>query len=246
MSHPWTEDEKQAVTKVREGLTAEAIVPESAISEIELIVITLNAKCRVDEAVRKYTSYYENILRGYGIDDIWASHDTLHDQWHRFEVAGVDSFDRQIMWINGHRTPVNEERKCVHASALYNIAVHSDRHTLRNGVTMIIDTATQQGKKVGNEKKLQVTWQSFAARAQDIYILGTTAVTRITVNALIAFASLFLKSKVISRINFATVEMVSQKVGGAEKLPQVHGGGEKMDTGAWVKERLANFPRMGI
>ena len=60
------------------------------------------------------------------------------------------------MWINGGSTPVEEEGKCIRSSCLYFFATHADRHTLRNGISLIINTANTPKKKVGNERKLQV------------------------------------------------------------------------------------------
>ena len=40
--------------------------------ELELVVITLNAKLRVDDAVEKFVTYHEKLLGEYGIPDVWA------------------------------------------------------------------------------------------------------------------------------------------------------------------------------
>ena len=69
-----------------------------------------------------------------------------------------DITGRGIMWISGAQTQVSEERGCVRAGVLYWMAVHADIHTLREGITFVIDTANQSDKKVGNERKLQKTW----------------------------------------------------------------------------------------
>merc|ERR1712118_470862 len=111
-----------------------------------------------------------------------------------------------IMWVNGgKKIKVEDERPTIHCCCLYFFAVHSDIFTLRNGVSLVINTASAVGneKKIGNEKKMQVAWQNFPTRPQGTYILGTSAVTRITTNALIAAASLVAKNKVIARIRFS-------------------------------------------
>ena len=64
-------------------------------------------------------------------------------------------------------------------------------------------------------------------------------------NALIAFASLFAKNKVIARIRFADVKDLAKKWGG-EALPAIHGGETRKPTEQWVQERLEGFPRMGL
>ena len=84
------------------------------------------------------------------------------------------------------------------ACCWYFFAVHSDRHTMRNGISLVINTASTSKKKIGNEKKLQVAWQNFPTRAQGIYILGVSMIARVAINALIAFAALFAKNKVIA------------------------------------------------
>ena len=110
---------------------------------------------------------------------------------------------------------------------------------------LCIDTSNAPRRKVGNEKKLQVVWQNFPVRPQHIFILGTSFATRIAVNALIAFASLFAKNKVISRIQFSDVDAVGRLVG-RENLPALHGGATRPLTSEWVAQRLADFPRMGL
>ena len=239
----WTAEERQSVREVRAALLAKG-VPEGELGEIELITITLNSKCRVDEAVEKFITYREKLLQEYGIEDVWADWEELHGQWHRLTVAGLDEGGRQIMWVGGGGTPVAEERVCIRACCLYFFAVHADVHTLRNGITLCINTANNSAK-IGNEKKLQVAWQNFPTRPQAIFILGTTAITRVFINALIAFASLFAKNKVVARIRFATVADVAKRVGNAS-LPEQEGGDKRMPTEAWIKERLAAFPLMGL
>ena len=123
--------------------------------------------------------------------------------------------------------------------------MHADLRTLRSGISLVIDTANAPARKVGNERKLQVAWQNFPTRAQGIYILGTSAVTRVAVNALIAFASLFAKNKVIARIAFSSVAELARKFG-AGNLPEIHGGEARAPTEAWIEERLRAFPRMDL
>ena len=246
MSSSYTQEEVDAVLAVRSTLR-EAGMPAASLGEVELIVVTLVAKLRVDEAVAKFRTLKQDILDLYGIDDVWSPKATaeLAQQWHRLAVAGVDEAGRQIMWVHGGGTSVEEERVCVMASVRYFLAVHADLWTLRNGITLCIDTSNAPKRKVGNEKKLQVVWQNFPVRPQHIFILGTSFATRIAVNALIAFASLFAKNKVISRIQFSDVDAVGRLVG-RENLPALHGGATRPLTSEWVAQRLADFPRMGL
>lgn len=230
---------------VRDVLVSKHKLEASALSEIELICITLNSKCRIDEAAEKYMTYRDRLLVEYAIEDVWGDRSYLHDQWHRLPVAGLDEAGRQMMWVHGSGTQISEESRCIHASILYYFAVHADLHTLRNGISLIIDTSNTPKQKVGNEKKLQIAWQNFPTRAQGIYILGTTAITRIAVNAVIAFAALFAKNKVIARIRFAAHEQIAETMGNAA-MPQMHGGEAKEETETWVNRRLAEFPLMGL
>ena len=82
-------------------------------------------------------------------------------------------------------------------------------------------------------------------RAPGIHILGTSAVTRVAVNALIAFAALFAKNKVIARVAFSSVAELARRFG-APNLPEIHGGDARAPTAAWVEERLRTFPRMDL
>ena len=125
------------------------------------------------------------------------------------------------------------------------LAVHADLHTLRNGISLVIDTSNNPKKKVGNEQKLQVAWQNFPIRPQGIFILGTSTFTRIAINALIAFASLFAKNKIIARVRFAEAKDVAKKWG-ASNVPEALGGDKRPPTGQWVRDRLAAFPKMNL
>eukprot|EP00966_Prymnesium_polylepis_P314002 7256079-Prymnesium_polylepis.1 len=102
---------------------------------------------------------------------------------------------------------------------------------LRNGISLVINTANAPKQKVGNEKKLQVAWQNFPTRPQGIYILGTSTFTRLAINALIAFAALFAKNKVIARVNFAEVTDLEKRWGGKSSLPEMqHPSGSTSDS----------------
>lgn len=241
----WTEEERKVCLEVREKLIKEHGLTPKQVGEVELIAITMCSKLRVDEAVQKFLTYHNQLLGEYGITDVWADPAALDDQWHRLAVAGRDEGSRGIMWVHGGGTAVEEEGKCIRSCCQYYFAVHADKHTLRNGISLVINTANAPKKKVGNEKKLQVAWQNFPTRAQGIYILGTTTFTRIAVNALIAFASLFAKNKVIARIRFSDLKELEKKLG-VTNMPEAHGGEKRIPTGQWVKERLAAFPMMGL
>ena len=244
----WAPAEVDAVLAVRKRLVEEKALAPHELGEIELITVTLNSKCRVQEAVDKFVTYYEQLVGLYNIADVWADAkvDGMDTQWHRLAVAGRDEGDRQIMWIQGspEGTPVAEETPCIRAGCHYFFAVHADRTTLRNGISLVINTAGRSSK-VGNEKKLQVAWQNYPTRPQHIYICGTTMVMRVVINALIAFASLFAKNKVLARIKFAQIRDIERTCGKAA-LPETLGGDARAPTEEWVRERIAGFPRMDL
>ena len=77
---PWTEDEKNACLAVRDVLIKEKGLTAAQVGEIELIVITLNSKCRTDEAVQKFMTYHENLLGEYGLGEIWAEKSSMDNR----------------------------------------------------------------------------------------------------------------------------------------------------------------------
>jgi len=246
--HPYTEEEKQAVIDVRKILVTDKGLNPSNVSEIELIFITLTCKCRVDEAVKKFMIYHEDLIQKFEVTNVWADQKELIDEYrYNFAMAGTDKEGRQISWVTGNRlTENNKEAESIHIRAclLYNMAVVADLHTLRNGICMVIVT-NKKKKKSGNEKRLQVAYQTIPSRPQAIYIVGTNTIMRVAINVLIALASVFSNSKVIGRVQFASLEKVEEDIA-ENAIPDKFGGDKKIETHAWVKERLDNFPRMDL
>ena len=76
----WTQEEMDACLAVRDVLIKEKGLSPKQVGEVELITITLNAKCRKEEAVSKFMTYHEQLLKEYGISDVWADTADLHDQ----------------------------------------------------------------------------------------------------------------------------------------------------------------------
>ena len=76
---------------------------------------------------------------------------------------------------------------------------------------------TIPGRRLETSRSFRA-WQNFPTRAQGIYILGTNMVTRVVINGLIAFASLFAKNKVIARIKFAELKDIEKKWGARDSL----------------------------
>ena len=71
----WTDEEKNACLAVRKALITEKGLSPKQVGEIELITITLNSKLRTDEAVTKFMTYHENLLKEYNIDNVWDAVD---------------------------------------------------------------------------------------------------------------------------------------------------------------------------
>jgi hypothetical protein len=98
---------------------------------------------------------------------------------------------------------------------------------------------------VGNERKLQGTWQSYPLRPQNIFILGASATKRLFINALLKLVAAFSSSKVIQRVSFVEIDAVQQEVP-MERMPAKYGGQPSsvapQHTRAWVERRLAAFP----
>ena len=181
------------------------------------------------------------------------------------------------MWIRGGgRIPKADEADTIRASIYYLVALNADLHTLRNGTTMVMDTAAvkPEGPKVGNERKMQKTWQRLPSRPQAIHILGAGAFKRVFLTAAIKFASLFTKQKVLDRIKFSTCIPSAPPtpvaaLTAARRLPDVEadvpepsqpggadanaqaaaaGAGDAAPPGErtrkWVLSRIANFPEL--
>lgn len=187
----FTDVERGVFAEVQTALLAEASgVPAEAVRPREIAVVTMLSKCRVDKAVANYVKFVETLgEHGLKISELYQEEATLHsDMGSRFndhyQVCGVDSGGRAIMWIAASKpTQVSEERIAVHAGVLAWLAVHSDTFTLREGCTFVIDTSQQNHvKKIGNEKKMQRTWQALPLRPQNLFIVGASWGKRIFIN----------------------------------------------------------------
>eukprot|EP00037_Helgoeca_nana_P021003 m.209957 g.209957 ORF g.209957 m.209957 type:complete len:278 (+) comp25478_c4_seq1:231-1064(+) len=245
----FTDVERGVFAEVQTALLAEASgVPAEAVRPREIAVVTMLSKCRVDKAVANYVKFVETLgEHGLKISELYQEEATLHsDMGPRFndnyQVCGVDSGGRAIMWIAASKpTQVSEERIAVHAGVLAWLAVHSDIFTLREGCTFVIDTSQQNHvKKIGNEKKMQRTWQALPLRPQNLFIVGASWGKRIFINAMIKFASAFSSNKVLKRLRFVEMPAVREEV--PEKdMPHVHGGEPRCTMANWVAVRIAAF-----
>lgn len=237
----FTDAEIAAFKEVKGGLIA-ADVPATEINAEALITVTCLCKLIVDKSIEKYkgllTTINEYDLTMAQVMDPATMKDADSFLSKSYAPCGTDNEGRGIMWISGAQTQVSEERGCVRAGVLYWMAVHADIHTLREGITFVIDTANQSDKKVGNERKLQKTWQSMPLRPQSLFIVGAGVVKRIFLTALIKFASVFSNSKVLERIRFVEMDAVRKEVP-AEQMPHHLGGKKHEDTVQMVHRRLS-------
>lgn len=248
-SPDWTSEELEAFREVKKRLRADG-VPESRCGDREVVLTTMCSKLRPDKAMQKFKEFY-GILDEYTLDPAggglceleagdWGE---IEHFWDRYSVAGRDRGGRGVMWINGGRTEIAEEQALVRTSCLFYYAAHADMVTLREGITMVIDTSDAPASKVGNERKLQKTWQAYPLRPQNIFIVGASFFKRLTINALIKFATLVTSNKVIGRVQFVELPGVREAIG-PEDMPSKHGGTERPPVRDWVQARLARFPAL--
>ncbi|GMH73444.1 hypothetical protein TrRE_jg4317 [Triparma retinervis] len=210
---------------------------------------TINQKLRVDDSVKKYRKFVEG-LTIFGLfdfeNDVWKGFSdfdtTLRPLFASYSVCGTHQ-SRSIFWINGGSpVTVEKERDAVRAGIMYFAAIHSDAHSLREGIAFVIDVGNQTGPRIGNEKKMQQMWQSFPLRPQRILISGAGMIKRVFINGLVRFAALFSKAKVLERIRFVTMDDVIEELG-AEVVPKYRSElGKEGDIADWVFHRLKNFP----
>jgi hypothetical protein len=215
-----------------------------------LCAACLIGKLRPDTSADKYISWLNLLHDDFGItlEDVFSNLDAT-DTWEElrpllenFRACGKDEMGRSIFWIRGNGgVSVADESRSIRAGMLYWLAVHADWVSLRNGISFVVDTGGNSSN-IGNEKKMQKANQSFPLRPQRIMILGTNFVQRVIINALIRFASLFAKDKVIDRITFSTIDDVIACMP-LESLPSYVGGnGAGVDVVEWTRSRVAQFP----
>lgn len=106
-----------------------------------------------------------------------------------------------------------------------------------------IDTSNQPDKRVGNERKLQKTWQSMPLRPQSLFIVGAGLVKRVFLTALIKFASVFSNSKVLERIRFVEMDAVRKEVP-KDNMPEHLGGKKHEATAKMVYRRLGAIQKV--
>ena len=254
LHNQFTKEELETFANVKKELLKPKLnggmeLPKSQVREREVALITLVSKGRVDKAVKKYEQFI-NTLTEYDltVESLYGEKEILRKKlqrkWNKnYEICGLDNGGRSVMWISAAEpNQISEEQIVVHAGIMYWMAVHSDIKTLRDGCTFVIDTSKQKGiPQVGNERKLQKTWQALPLRPQNLFIVGASFLKRVFINALIKFASVFSNSKVLARIRFVEMDSVREKIP-KDNMPVSLGGKQHDQTvDQWVLERLSNY-----
>ena len=255
------DQEELAAIKETKSLLLSKGVAESRIGLITLAVTTINNKLRVEETARKYMKWLE-ALESFGIEGL-GNDESLWDPklvplLRSYAPCGQDSQGRAIFWIKGGSVQPDEEEASVRAGIMYFLAVHADNVSLHVGITFVIDVTQQPAKKVGNESKLQRTWQSFPLRPQRIFITGAGVVKRIFINGLLKVAAFFTKQKILDRIHFTEMKevlaqmpptsapaYVREETNGDEGTTRTTEEENKRDVAElaiWVRKRLEAFP----
>lgn len=243
----YSSEEIEAMRQVRDKLMEEHGIEESRVGLVFLAVATINCKLRVEATVQKLQkmlTLMEKLQCPDGMDDtLWKPE--AASELAAYEPCGPDFQGASTIWINGQGRKVQpeEERRHVHASIMHFLAAHADNISLRKGITMVIDVSVAaKPPKIGNEGTIQAFYQSFPQRPQAILIAGTSAATRVVVNAAITIASIFTKQKILDRIEFVTIEQAKGKIPPSSVPKYVGGPGINQCTEEWVQQRLSNFP----
>lgn len=264
-SSTFTEEEISAMIATKKCLLAEPHnVPVNKISNRELVLAVMASKLQPEQAAEKYQKWLKGLLV-FGLDsfdDVWKdiSKDGQSGDWTTLErlmksaymTCGPDIAGRSVLWIIARGgIPAEDEVTAIRASIIYTTAVHADLHSLRSGITFIMDTSLDdQQDKIGNKSKMQKFWQSIPLRPQKIMIMGAGYIKRFLINAAIKLASLVSKEKILKRIRFVELDDVKRLIP-ETSLPVYVGGLFGRDARedqlmVWVKHRLANFPAIPI
>ena len=206
--------------------------------------------------MKKYKNWLD-ALSAFGINsfnDVWGDlnrngeSDFINNEIMQFlfhyKVCGKDNSNRDVLWIAAAPIPIEIEKNVMKASCIYFYTLHCDLETLRNGITMIMDTRKRDyTKKIGNENKCQKVWMSMPTRPQSINILEPSMIKRTIINSLFYLASFFTSEKIISRIRFGDENEVKELLP-LSSLPQYVGGEIPSDVNIlieWIQKRLKRF-----
>ncbi len=250
---------------------------ENEVSKRHLAITVIICKCRPEEAAIKYIQWLNTLTASWGIDQFndeqLSNPPKGSDHYLRsYNLAGRDINGTNIFWI-GSKVPIpndlEEERLSIYAGIRFHFAIHSDAKTIREGITFVLDVSNNRVEKVGNEKRLQGSHNTYPLRPKHIFIVGASKVVRVSINALLKLGSFVSKAKILKRVRFVTLDQVvdTEKGGTVPKdsLPEylkdrtldtmmknLDVNGKKEDeielandhnaVVEWVNERIAKIP----
>ena len=116
--------------------------------------------------------------------------------------------------------------------------MHSDLRTLRQGCTFCADSTDSSDTPVGNEGKLQKSWQSLPLRPQNVLIVGAGPWKRAFINGFLKLASLFSGNKILKRLRFLDRSELPEAID-PSNLPSYLGGDSRPEVPDWVFQRLS-------
>jgi hypothetical protein len=204
---------------------------EKQISKRHLAVTVLISKSRPKEAAVKYLQWIQGL-------STWGIHEFSDEQLtnppkrsdfylRAYKLAGRDINGSRIFWIDGKNPIPNdaeEEKMAIYAGLRYQMAVHADAKTIREGLTFVIDVTNKPKEKVGNEKRLQSSYNVYPLRPQHIFIIGANRLVRTSINLLLKVTGFVSKVKILRRIKFVTLDEATDTENGGsipkENLPQ--------------------------
>ena len=230
------------------------------ISERELLLTVMNCKLDTSLAVTKYKTWL-TALKDVGFnsfEDVWrgiSSNGKTGGEWknlsrflRRYAACGHDMCGRIVFWVRPNNEPIHleDEGNFIKAVITYFVALHADIDTLREGITVVIDTS-EKTTKHANEARLRRIINTMPARPQRIFILGAGYMKRMLINAMIKIVSKFSLQKIAARITFADLDDVRKEIP-HDSMPCYVGGGYRISENdhllTWVRYKLAEFPTL--
>merc|ERR1711924_304371 len=127
------------------GVCAGLVANGHQIIVVMLVTLTMICRCEVDKTVSKYETLLR-ILSDFGIalDDFWGDDPSMAPFWPWFVACGSDTEGRSVLWMQGGRCEVKDEPAMFRTALNYFFALHADLRTLRNGITIVIDSSNSQ------------------------------------------------------------------------------------------------------
>lgn len=258
----FTTDEIEAARETKTLLKSMKLASGAAVplSDREIMLCTMVCKLRPEGASKKYVQLLD-AMSVFGItsfEDVFSEINTDEKliPFMKEAVAmvyppcGTDKEGRGVMWIKSQTKaiPIGQEKLAIVSVMVYYVACHSDLHTLRSGISFVIDTLLQDYSSTsGNEANLQKVFRSLPLRPQNVFILSSNYLKRLALNFLLGVAAAVTSEKVLSRIKFVVaIEDVEAEID-KRAIPVYFGGGgggfETDDAYAmWLTHRFKNFP----